>query len=216
MTEQDVQHRLSMVRQSAAARGYACTLTAANIRLLMAETHCQYTGKPFTPDDPLTFERVDNSKGYIPGNVIPVCKSANELKSNSDIKGLAITKSKILSRHNGHYGSVNAQILNRKKKIISKVEYIRSHEKMLEKLRMELAEAEAELERVRNLQDYDSQMARTVDQIVLVLKTRPDVAEKYLSTWQRVRTRLVQLRNLPRALNISQIFARQSTNPYEG
>lgn len=53
------------------------------VRILSRKT-CQYTGVKFNPNDPKliqTVERIDNSKGYVSGNVIVVTHVANQIKN---------------------------------------------------------------------------------------------------------------------------------------
>lgn len=75
-------------RDNAIERKLSFTLTFAQFRKLFTRKLCTYTGIPMTvslaavqPETDLTVERVDNSKGYEPGNVVAVCKAANALKA---------------------------------------------------------------------------------------------------------------------------------------
>lgn len=54
------------------------------LALLYRCTHCFYTGEKFTKGNNLTLERIDNDKGYVVGNVIPVCHKSNAKKSDFD------------------------------------------------------------------------------------------------------------------------------------
>lgn len=65
-------------------RGIHFDLPDWYLALLYRCTHCFYTGEKFTKGNNLTLERIDNDKGYIVGNVIPVCNDANAKKSNFD------------------------------------------------------------------------------------------------------------------------------------
>ncbi|MBF84542.1 MAG: hypothetical protein CL489_08715 [Acidobacteria bacterium] len=60
------------------------------VALLYRCTHCFYTGEKFEKkgDNRMSLERVDNDKGYIVGNVIPVCTRVNLLKNDLDDRGL--------------------------------------------------------------------------------------------------------------------------------
>lgn len=76
--------RLNLLR-SANKRGLKFNLTDANIKSLLNKKTCHYTGVTFDEDnDPLnvrTFERVDDSKGYIHGNVVVITLRANRVKN---------------------------------------------------------------------------------------------------------------------------------------
>ena len=76
--------RLSILK-SANSRGLEFNLTDANVRKLLNTKVCYYTGVPFNEnDDPLnirTFEMVDDTKGYVQGNVVVVTLRANRIKN---------------------------------------------------------------------------------------------------------------------------------------
>lgn len=75
--------------KNATNRGLEFTLTFNDIRRLLSTKRCKYTGIELTkpegngtpkPTD-RTLERIDNTKGYVTGNVVAVCHAANQLKS---------------------------------------------------------------------------------------------------------------------------------------
>ena len=76
--------RLNILR-NANKRGLEFNLTDSNVRSLLNKTVCYYTGVEFDSGfDPLnvrTFERIDDSKGYIQGNVVAVTLRANRIKN---------------------------------------------------------------------------------------------------------------------------------------
>lgn len=73
------------ILKSANSRGLEFNLTDANIRKLLNTKACYYTGVTFNENnDPLnirTFERVDDTKGYVQGNVVVVTLRANRIKN---------------------------------------------------------------------------------------------------------------------------------------
>lgn len=73
------------ILKSAKSRGLEFNLTDANVRKLLNTKVCYYTGVAFNEnDDPLnirTFERVDDTKGYVQGNVVVVTLRANRIKN---------------------------------------------------------------------------------------------------------------------------------------
>ena len=79
----------------AAQKGLECTITVADI---IIPTHCPVLGIPLVAKvgqgrknrheigDSPTIDRVDNSKGYVPGNICVISGRANHLKSNATIQ----------------------------------------------------------------------------------------------------------------------------------
>lgn len=78
-----VSKRLLMLENSAHQRRLEFNLTFVEVRRLLRQKKCYYTGIKFeengTPNG-LTFDRVDNSKGYIIGNVVVCTKEFNNVK----------------------------------------------------------------------------------------------------------------------------------------
>lgn len=76
--------RLQII-SSANRRGLEFDLSDEDVRLLLETTVCYYTGVTFNEgDDPLnikTFERIDNTKGYVSSNVVAVTLRANRIKN---------------------------------------------------------------------------------------------------------------------------------------
>lgn len=84
-------------RDNALSRGLEFTLSLQSMANMMRAKQCYYTGIKLTdprPGQPLratdrTIDRVDASKGYVPGNVVACCHAANNLKSQCESGGLA-------------------------------------------------------------------------------------------------------------------------------
>lgn len=55
--------------------------TFANIK---EQTHCAYSGLEFNKENVFSLERIDNSIGYVDGNVIPVTKYINTLRGDHE------------------------------------------------------------------------------------------------------------------------------------
>ncbi len=82
---------LGRCRGSAKARGHECTITAADIEALLAPMACSVTGLPLTleaggnsksnPWAP-SVDRIDCSKGYVPGNIRVVCWAYNMMRGD--------------------------------------------------------------------------------------------------------------------------------------
>lgn len=82
--------RYGMKTHDAQTRGKPFELTLAQFRMLYKRQYCAYTGVALSyrrnadgslPPNYATLERVDNTKGYIPGNVVIVSNEANKAKS---------------------------------------------------------------------------------------------------------------------------------------
>jgi hypothetical protein len=82
-----VSSRYRIKANDAKVRSLEFGLTFSEFRKLCARRVCQYTGIRLTlpaekqKNTDMSFERVDNSKGYVSGNVITVCFAANNIKS---------------------------------------------------------------------------------------------------------------------------------------
>lgn len=68
--------------------GIEFKLTFAQFKRIMQRKRCAYSGiefadisKPENNWQKITIDRIDNKKGYIPGNVIAVCNGVNNIKS---------------------------------------------------------------------------------------------------------------------------------------
>ena len=73
------------ILKNANKRGLDFNLTDSNVRALLRKKTCHYTGVVFESDeDPLnvrTFERIDDTLGYVQGNVVAVTLRANRIKN---------------------------------------------------------------------------------------------------------------------------------------
>lgn len=84
--------RLHSTVESATRRNKEFSLTLLYLNNIMKQTHCAYSGVKFSDDkssgDYMTLERLDNSKGYIDGNVIPVAHVFNSLRGSKTVEQL--------------------------------------------------------------------------------------------------------------------------------
>ena len=100
--------------KSSRDRGIEFNLTFSEYKRLSKIKRCQYTGivfseyhngSPKNENTMRTLERIDNSKGYIKGNVVAVCKSINGIKSMWENPSNPITMDlvlKTITRINKH------------------------------------------------------------------------------------------------------------------
>lgn len=82
-------NKLSQIRKSAKKRGKEFNLTVRYVARLNSQTHCAYTGIPFNQTN-RSFERIDNEKGYVIGNVIPVLTSVNTARGDSELSDIIL------------------------------------------------------------------------------------------------------------------------------
>lgn len=75
-------NKLYRISNSAPRRNKEFSLGLLYTHNLMQQTHCAYSGREFTEADPSSFERIDNSIGYVEGNVAAVCLSLNSLRGS--------------------------------------------------------------------------------------------------------------------------------------
>ena len=89
MDDKECAERYLKKIEYATSREVEFTLTFAEFKKLMARKKCAYTGISLTFKRPgmnslatdKEIDRIDNSKGYIKGNVVTVSHCANKLKS---------------------------------------------------------------------------------------------------------------------------------------
>jgi hypothetical protein len=83
-------------RKSAHKRGIQFALTPTSIMNMLRAKKCHYSGIKLTPGarpgeqqklTDFSIDRIDSSKGYIPGNVVACCRAVNEMKSYLESRG---------------------------------------------------------------------------------------------------------------------------------
>lgn len=91
--------------QSSNDRGIEFTLSLMSVMNISKAKKCYFTGLPLN-DKTRTIDRVDNSKGYVKGNVVACHKTFNNFKSvledksnpltlDNAIKGLTLAKKRL-------------------------------------------------------------------------------------------------------------------------
>ncbi|EQA7786834.1 hypothetical protein ACX818_001428 [Acinetobacter baumannii] len=95
--------------KSAAKRKLEFNMSLVSFSNIKMQTHCAYSGLPFTEEDPLSLERIDNSIGYIDGNVVPVLKSLNETRGNRDLKDIDSTIESINEKIKNRYSTITCR-----------------------------------------------------------------------------------------------------------
>lgn len=87
ISDVEVAKKLVNIHSSAQSRNLEFNLTFEYVKKLLEYTTCYYTNVPFTEDGPnaRSFDRVDNDKGYIVGNVVACTVDINGKKNNLSI-----------------------------------------------------------------------------------------------------------------------------------
>ena len=100
--DKNVCQRYLSTIESAQARNIKFELSLTAYKNLLRRKYCPYTGEKLTvtgnkPN--ISIDRINNSKGYIPGNVIACSKYANSKKSDMSPE-MIMNMAKILSQAN--------------------------------------------------------------------------------------------------------------------
>ena len=88
------ENKLITLRDRALTKGLDVTITVNDLRDKLQQTHgyCPITGKTFTFAEQNTtdwsVDRVDNTRGYCPDNIVIVSVIANQAKSDLDLSGI--------------------------------------------------------------------------------------------------------------------------------
>jgi hypothetical protein len=82
ITDFDVAKKYLSLQESARRRVKEFNLSLNDVRVLLKKKTCHYTGMRFNDTDNLkrTVDRIDNTKGYVKGNVVACTHIANQLK----------------------------------------------------------------------------------------------------------------------------------------
>jgi hypothetical protein len=95
LTDVDIAHKLLYIHRSARKRNIEFDLSFLKTKKLMKAKKCYFTGNDLNyipnDDDQISFDRVDNDKGYTDDNVVACSRSFNSKKSDltvEDIKNL--------------------------------------------------------------------------------------------------------------------------------
>jgi hypothetical protein len=101
MDDITVARKLVSIEDSAKKRGVHFNLSFKRCKQLLITKRCYYTGKPFDYKINIrTFDRVDNSKGYVDDNVVACTKSFNEIKKNLTVDEITLLFKKVTNHIN--------------------------------------------------------------------------------------------------------------------
>jgi hypothetical protein len=93
----EVAKKLVNIHSSAQNRNLEFNLTFEYVKKLLEYTTCYYTNVQFTEDGPnaRSFDRVDNDKGYVVGNVVACTVDINGKKNNLSIEEIVCLYKKL-------------------------------------------------------------------------------------------------------------------------
>jgi len=81
----DVAYKFIALKQSAKSRNIEFNLSLTSVKNLMKAKRCHYTRKELSNNN-RSIDRIDNSKGYVKGNVCACTVDINGRKGNLSIK----------------------------------------------------------------------------------------------------------------------------------
>ena len=94
VTDLEVAKKLIQIEQSASSRGFKFDLSLRTVRRLMNTEKCFFTGVVMNniENDPnqRTFDRINNRKGYVEGNMVACTKEFNNKKANLTINDIVL------------------------------------------------------------------------------------------------------------------------------
>ena len=102
ITDLDVAYKMVQINRSAKKRNIKFGMSLSKVKTLLKTKKCFYTGVEMnhTHEDAnqLTFDRVDNEKGYTDDNVVACCRIINMRKTDLKISEIELIY-KALKRH---------------------------------------------------------------------------------------------------------------------
>lgn len=119
--ESKVASKFNQIRRSADRRGKPFNLTYAYVRNLLNQTHCAYSGLPFTEesDTRMSFERWDNQLGYVRGNVIPVMLKLNKFRDDKELDELMVDRHHDKIESSSVISNTMHELIHQQKKMIA-------------------------------------------------------------------------------------------------
>ena len=97
ISDVEVAKKLVNIHSSAQSRNLEFNLTFEYVKKLLEYTTCFYTNIQFTEDGPhaRSFDRLDNDKGYVIGNVVACTVDINGKKNNLTIEEIICLHKKL-------------------------------------------------------------------------------------------------------------------------
>ncbi len=90
------------LKESAEKRGKEFNMSLQSLRNIYTATKCYYSGVTLTREpghhNSMTIDRVDNSKGYVTGNVVACSKRMNNIKGDMSYSEIEVLFKKLSKR----------------------------------------------------------------------------------------------------------------------
>lgn len=106
--------------RNARKRGIEFNMSLSTFANIKKQEFCAYSGIKFTPQNELSLERLDNSVGYVDGNVVPVLRRLNTLRGSLELADIDLK----IERHTAtqqcifdEIGRIAKVIVDEKKKL---------------------------------------------------------------------------------------------------
>jgi hypothetical protein len=100
VSDVDIAQKLLAIKSSADSRGIEFNLSLSKVKKLLSTKKCYISGvelnKVQKDDNQLTFDRLDNSKGYIDDNVVACSLRMNRLKGELTIEDITMLYKSII------------------------------------------------------------------------------------------------------------------------
>lgn len=100
MTDIKVAKKLTSIHSSANSRGIEFDLSFKKVKQLLTRKTCYYTGVKFNNQYKRSFDRVDNTRGYVDDNVVACTTQINESKRDLTMKEIKLLYLKVF-KHQG-------------------------------------------------------------------------------------------------------------------
>lgn len=99
----EVAKKYAAVQQSAKTRGLVFDISFAEFKKIYNTKKCYYTGKRLMHGANFSFDRVDNSKGYVSGNIVACDITFNHLKANLSLEQIDMLTKGIKKFYDGKH-----------------------------------------------------------------------------------------------------------------
>jgi len=102
VSDVDIAQKLLAIKSSADSRGIEFNLSLRKVKKLLRTKKCYISGvelnKVQKDDNQLTFDRLDNSKGYIDDNVVACSLRMNRLKGELTIEDITMLYKSVVKK----------------------------------------------------------------------------------------------------------------------
>lgn len=91
MQDIEIAQKMVKIQQSAKSRSIPFDLSFAEVKRVLTQKKCFFTGEVFDGKTHIrSFDRIDNDKGYVDGNVVACTKEFNSKKANLTVSDIVL------------------------------------------------------------------------------------------------------------------------------